>query len=637
MKYRDVPFLPYHKGYETRKTPAYFIAWDGEGITETEGTPQNYVLFGNSRGYSVKSSRLTTDECLRLIIATEIDHPKAIHVGYAFSYDAEMILADLPPERMKILKNKGYVTWRSYRIEYRKSKWLQITLLAEKRVTARIWDVFSFFHSPFVTALEEYLGDVPMLAAVKEGKQARGRFTYEMIEEFIRPYWELELKYLVELMDSLRERLISADLPIKQWHGPGAIATYAMRKYGVENSLDREVPESVNDAAQFAYSGGRFELFRMGRANSKVYAYDIRSAYPSAIRELPNLANGEWEYVSNPRTISHFGVYHIRFRHPSLFTLRPLPLFFRDSRHAIHYPNVVEGWYWSPEAQVCLAMNGAEILEGYEFLEDGARPFEWVNEVYETRAQWKAEGNPAQIALKLLLNSMYGKFAQRVGWEHTKEKGAPKWHQLEYAGWVTSHARAKIFRAMVQAWSTDSLLGVETDGIFTTSPLILDVGPSLGQWEESVYDDMIYLQSGFYHLLSGNDWKDKTRGFDRDSVGINKTLQAITEWEPWEGKSGFITGETTRFPTMGQWLRTQKNMRNVWTTSERKLALGSDGKRIHRPEVCRACQERQSLADALHDLTVTYPQGGISKKHVLPWLTKEVNPFRDYEEFDYNG
>src|SRR5690606_12960194 len=102
-------------------------------------------------------------------------------------------------------------------------------------------------------------------------------------------------------------------------------------------------------------------------------------------------------------------------------------------RSAVHFPNVVEGWYWSPEANLAQYLGGyAEILEGWEFESDGTTPFEWVGDVYQTRAQWKQEGNPSQIALKLLMNSMYGKFAQRVGF---KGSSSPTWHQLEWAGW----------------------------------------------------------------------------------------------------------------------------------------------------------------------------------------------------------
>lgn len=632
----DVPnFVPYHKGHTSRNAATLqFVAWDGEGITLPTERKQRFVLFGNSKGFAVRSDRLTSIECLQLLIDTEISNPNAIHVGFAFSYDVEMILADVPVTQMRILRQKGYVLWRGYRIEYKKGKWFQVgRKVGAVKVSIRIWDVFAFFGTSFLVSIREYLGDIPELQAIEAGKKARHSFTFDDLDEFIIPYWKLELDLLVRLMNTLRERLYGAGLKVRQWHGPGAIATYAMKQKRVDLVMCKDIPTEVNEAAQYAYAGGRFELFKIGRQREGVHAYDIRSAYPSAITELPNLANGTWEYVENPTTIHRFGVYHIRFANRSLFTGRPMPFFYRDPRHTIHFPNVTEGWYWSPEAEIGLALNkDARILEGWIYHEDGSRPFEWVDDVYERRARWKRDGNPSQIALKLLLNSMYGKFAQRVGWERTK--CAPVWHQLEWAGFVTSHARARLFRAMVQAYRTDSLIGVETDGIFSSSPLDLPIGEGLGQWEADYYDEMIYLQSGFYFKKQEGEWKAKYRGFDKGTITVNDAEHVLSQWTGGSNVLGSLTGTTTRFASLGAWLQTSEpeNNRNVWTTAERKLTLGLDGKRIHRHEACKACSLGINPNELMHDLTITYPVGGLSAKHVIPWKTNDVNPYRSYLE-----
>jgi len=60
---------------------------------------------------------------------------------------------------------------------------------------------------------------------------------------------------------------------------------------------------------------------------------------------------------------------------------------------------------------------GAEIVEGWEYTGSQERPFSWVTEMYDTRRDWKRRGISAQLALKLCMNSMYGKLAQRIGWK----------------------------------------------------------------------------------------------------------------------------------------------------------------------------------------------------------------------------
>src|SRR5258706_407460 len=69
-----------------------FISWDGEGVNiRGEGLPQSYVLFGSSVDHIESTEGLSVFDCLDHIIDTGLAHPKAIHVGFAFSYDANMI------------------------------------------------------------------------------------------------------------------------------------------------------------------------------------------------------------------------------------------------------------------------------------------------------------------------------------------------------------------------------------------------------------------------------------------------------------------------------------------------------------------------------------------------------------------
>jgi len=609
-----------------------FVAWDGEGITFPNNSQQNYVLYGNSKGYSLSSENLGTIECLELMMQTERDFPYAIHVGFAFSYDVEMILKDVPLHKMRELKKFGFIRWEGYRIEFRKSKWF---VVSKDKVVCKIWDVWSFFSTSFVVALREYLGNNEEVEFISAGKLRRNDFEFSELESMIRPYWEAELRTMVLLMNTLRTRLYDADLRIVHWHGPGAIATHAMTQKGVKKAM-AIIPEKVGEASRFAYAGGRFELFKIGYHHETAYSYDIRSAYPSAIRNLPNLTTGTWEHVTAPKTISTFGVYRIKFSHSTLMTTRPMPFYYRDMRSAVHFPNIVEGWYWSPEAKIAEYLgDDAEILEGWVYTDTGERPFSWIEDTYNLRAEWKAAGNPSQIALKLLMNSMYGKFAQRVGY---KGKESPQWHQLEWAGFITSHCRAKLFQAMLEANNKGSLIAVETDGIFTSQPLeLLTVGNALGEWGCETYESLIYLQSGFYFKKPfGKEWQSRSRGFDKGSITVEDAIAALGKWRPWENEAplGSILGTMTRFTTMGQYLtyHNPEKWRRTWVTTVRELKLGTDGKRVHRPLFCQACTQGISPVDIMHDMTIYQQVGGHTYPHILPWLDNRVNPFRNIED-----
>lgn len=635
------------KGYERGQRTKYqartpfsqrrFVAWDGESIRENirlhpvepegvstdpgyfERSDSVYVLFGNSDGRLIYDRNLSTAQCLNLIC--DAADPEAIHFGFAFGYDVNMILRDLSQNHLRILHKKGSVRWDKYRIEYLPRKWFVVTDRVMNK-TVKIWDVWTFFMTSAVQAWKVY--GVEVSETVLRGKEERGDIPYEKLWTDIYPYWKEENLAYVQLMEKLREALHSADLYISAWHGPGAIASHSLQKHGMRRAM-ATCPEDVNLAAQYAYGGGRFDMHKVGRANAKVFEYDVNSAYPYAISQLPDLSRGQWTHVLSPSRIARFGVYRVRLRvnpfDPISNFHRPMPFFHRDPRGQISFPCVVDTWVWSPELWGMSSFPGLEVCEGWEFEEEGGdSPFAWLAENYKIRQQYKAEGNAAQLALKLQMNSMYGKMAQRVGWNEEK-KTAPKWHQLEWAGWVTSYCRAMVYRAGLLA-GTD-LVAFETDAVFSLCSLAdkLDIGDGLGQWEETIFDDFIYLQSGCRFGLRSGEWESKYRGFDRGSLSLDETMDVLSrEPEHWT-----IMGTTRRFVGFAQALHTDfSQWREFQSGKPRTLHIGGEGKRRHIPRLCRSCREGIPASITFHDCALSNPVGGQSTKHYLPWRDAEL-------------
>lgn len=603
--------------------PRAFVGWDGEGITYPGDVQQSYVLFGASTGDRIAKPRLDTADCLDLLLGVERQNRDAVHCGFAVQYDCNMILKDLPMRHLWRLYRHGVVRWEGYRIEYRPGKWLAVK---REDTFIRLFDVWGFFQSSFVAACERFLGeDDPELDRIREGKAARTSFTYDQLDTFIIPYWEGELRLLVRLMDSLRDDLTEAGIKLASWHGPGAVANSVFRRHGLQNAKG-EVPKEVNRAAQYAYAGGRFELFQCGHHAGPVWQYDINSAYPTAIADLPNLSRGRWDRVKRFEPGS-FGVWHIQYDSPGsparLFS-DPQPLFHRDRHGNVSFPPLVEGWYWTPEAEL---VDPRCIQQGWVYRqaedEKNPYPFKFVNEMYETRRLWKSQGKSAEKALKLALNSLYGKMAQRTGWKEGEP--IPRWHQLEWAGFVTSATRASLFRAISLRSGASTVLACETDAIFSTQPLPMDLGPGLGQWEETRYEWITYLQSGFYYAgTAEGSVVEKYRGFDRGSVpyeAVQDYLQGLDN-----GRFPTLEGITTRFVGMGLGMFTQAVWRS-WQQQPRAVHLGGGGKRAHVRALCSGCKEGRPLASTLHPLTIVTP-GGRSEPHDLPWLAGAESELR---------
>jgi len=660
-----VKLEPYHTGAgmharQSTKLPKdrQFIAWDGEGAKSDRGPhkPQDYVLFGCSTGEKIIGKTLKTDELLRFIIRVGKKYPGAYHVGFAFDYDANMILKSLPPPKLRLLRKNGSVLISDFRVEHVLGKWLQITEYGKNykrnkndRFTVRIADIFGFFQCSFVVACKSYIPDHPLMAElskIEEGKAERNNFTYDMID-YIESYWTTEIALLLALVERLRDMLYSVDLKVTRWHGPGAIANHVYRRQGIMHHKAL-TPEPVREAARYGYAGGRFELYRLGR-HTDVYGIDINSAYPAAISRLPSLSEGEWRHVVNPASVAEFGIYHVRLRAFAGPVKKPSPLFHRDAGHNISYPWFVEGWYWTPEIKLVLPMlgkRGFEIVEGYEYVGWHTRPFGFVEEMYYERKRLKREGNGAEKALKLALNSLYGKMAQRVGWERNGRP--PTWHQLEWAGFVTSATRARLYSVIARIpWQ--NLIAVETDGIYTTAnPADLGItdSPNLGEWEFSHYEEMMYVQSGVYFARDREKgWVGKYRGLDNGTLNeelVGDYLKQLgpnpSADNPWPS----IVGPTTRFIGYKSALHREDNNMGpmkahhcVWETTPREISPGEVGKRVHSPKLCAACREGANAYEMPHDLVIRSRAIGDPKStmHSIPWEDKDNGATAEWRQY----
>lgn len=594
-----------------------FIAWDGEGWTDNDGR-QYYMLLACSKGRSAAAVRLHSRECLNLILDVARDYPEAIHVGFGFGYDVAHILRDMPPEKRKRLKEEGKVHWHvdddeygnrnHYVLEYIPNKWFTVTgwdWRIRKNVKVRIWDVMTFFQTSFMGALRSRKIDVPEVIA--SGKASRADFRFEDLEE-VAEYCGMELELLVKLCDQLRSEFQEAAIPVKKWHGPGAVANVIFQRNRIRQHM-LEPTRNIELASQRAYFGGRFEQFKAGHHEGKVYVYDINSAYPYHISRLPSLAGARWVYTENydPEAI---GVWNVGYSSPTgAADPIPHPLPWRGKSGAVGFPaQNEEVWVWHPEAKHASWVNFGFVLADYN---RDARPFHFVPNMFATRKRWKAEGKGGERALKLGMNSLYGKMAQRVGGSENNG-GRPPWHQLEWAGIVTSSVRAQIYEAIMKA--PEAIVAVETDSVASLVPLDLELGDELGQWEFTEYDWMTYVQSGIYFASDQETAKAKTRGINVSELNHAQVLHYMDDpREPLLVRTRQFHGLTSPHT----W-----NYGN-WTDGVKEVKVAGS-KRIHMEANCHACQDGLRMSEHMHTLTANPLYGHEpSRLHPLPWLDGE--------------
>jgi hypothetical protein len=623
-----------------------FIAWDGEGIsyndrtevvrgldgtywnTETrkmmagyEPVAQTYVLLANSKGTrKIAQYGLSTIDCLEFILDTKEQYPNSIFVGYGFNYDINQMLKDLSWGKLRKIHEDNTCRYGRYFIRWNPGKKFLVKDMESDRPTTIIYDTLSFFQQSFLETCKKYLGeDDPRLTQIAEGKATRNIFDWEELDSKIIPYNDKELEMFVEIMNKLRDEFESFDLFLRQWHGPGAAVDDLYKQKKIQ--LDKEIRKEVLYVSQFAYSGGRIEQLWMGYGAGPIYEYDINSAYPEAITKLPDITKGTWEHVKKFEPGS-FGIWAIEYKSNDgdESNIRPQPLFCRAQNGLISYPRALRGWYWTPEAELVPdCVKAGWVFRPFE----ETRPFAFVEEMYHERQLLKDKKDPLERVLKTLLTSMYGKFAQTIG----SSDGPPKWHQLEYAGYITSYTRAKMYRAMMI--NPDIIISAETDAIFSKESLDLPLSTNLGDWKLKIHEDICYLQSGFYYVTTNGVESSKYRGLDKDletgfpsGLDYGYVLEHLLKetGNPWTYPESLIA-YTNRFINIGMALQTSLKWRS-WDRSRRLIRLHdrrSRRKRNHIIKECPQCQAGVSMFDAMHPMTIGGYSGACYPKYI-EWL-----------------
>lgn len=633
---RDARYYDQHK--ENKYLHRKFVAVDGEGINVRKGKRKgahDYVLLAISDEKPImREDGLHTFEILHYLWS-RLD-PRNLNVIYGGSYDFNCWLADLPEDVVRDIYGSGRrgsgFTYGGYTIKWMKGKSFSIK---KDGKTVVIYDVISFFQTAFVNACDEYLGETwAGRDIIIAQKKRRGNFTWREISE-IRDYNDYELDNLVELCNELRIRLNNVGLRPRSWIGPGAIASALFSREGVREHMSREIPEEVAAAGRYAYAGGRFECLQYGVSRSDAWEYDINSAYPKGLSLVPSLSKGSWIHRGpgvNTSTMEEFTLYRVRWTSgPNADPRLPGPLFIRAANGTIAYPLSGENWFWGPEISNLrdyAPMNDYryKILESWKWSPASAhKPFGFAPALYERRKVLKAAGDGAHVGIKLGLNSMIGKACQQVGW-NKKTNEPPSWHQLEWAGFVTSWCRATVMRAAMQ--DLDAIIAFETDALFSKRPLQLNVSERLGEWEETVFTSLTYVQSGHYYgtAISKGKAKEiqKSRGVDKGELTRERTESYFAL--PLDER--VQTATLTRFIGAGVALTQGFHKWRRWETMDKKLHLWPMGKRV--PLASTGEEWARTICPVV---------GGMSKPYPIEWINPDPNmdelAERRESEYDY--
>jgi DNA polymerase type B, organellar and viral len=520
-----------------------FIAVDGEGAGE--GKDHRYVLLGCGERQIENLDGLSWKTCFQFLYECFEENPDAAFVGFFLGYDFTQILKTLPKDRAQMLLTDRGINARKRRnsggntkpFPVRFSGW-EFDMLGGRRLQIRpqachcvenrrkdcdhkqsrwmyICDAGAFWQTSLLSAINpRNWGGHPVVTqeeydTVEAGKAGRSMSIEEYIQqrERIQFYNRLENRILARIMDKLRDGFLEIGVNLRkdQWFGPGQAAAAWFKKNGVprRNVIEDRVPEQFLEASRKSYFGGWFEIFAHGIVPGTSHEYDINSAYPHIIAELPCLLHGRYDAGSGRPSRDDGDGRRIRLIRARIFGNDPNigALLNRSADGRIRRPHITEGWYWEHEIEAAKRAGLVDRAEYHEWVSyDPCKcdnPVRGFRDLYEHRLRVGKDTILGKSS-KLVYNSGYGKFAQSTG--------SSPYGNWVYASLITAGCRVMILDAIAtHPQKSQSVLMVATDGIFFDSPHpSLPISKSLGSWDYASRENLCLFKPGVY-------WDDKAR------------------------------------------------------------------------------------------------------------------------------
>ena len=539
-----------------------FIGLDGEGINLPDGT-HRYVMLSVGDDTLFKNGEALGHRDIFAFLYDHFTHnpdKRMAYIGFYLGYDFTMWLKDITEVEAKLLFTNEGKAKRQRKSSpmpfpvYLRTGW-EVDILGMKRLRLRphvhnglkrcgcgfnkpqqmvdknpnewfyVCDVGSFFQSAFVKVINptQWPTEKPCTPAEYEtiivGKQARSdKVTLDDLSwvEPMMEYNRLENKILGEVMRiySSGFNALGVKLNKTAFYGPGQLAqgwlTNQARKgaFISREDITKVTPPDVIDAFRKSYYGGRFEILYHGVIPGTTYEYDIQSAYPNIIRQLPCLCNIKWIWNPHGEDLEKSHDW-LLLSHRTVRSSNPFcaGLPWRSKQGSIVYPTQTKGWYREREIE---AADDATLVDwDHTILHDRLAGYKLCNhppplaklaDLFEERLR-VGKSTPYGKALKLVYNSTYGKMAQSVG--------MPKYANPIYASIITSETRIMLMEAIATHNDPLSLVMMATDGIYFREPHPRMPTPEtnieqLGAWECSTKSNITLMKPGVY-------WDDKAR------------------------------------------------------------------------------------------------------------------------------
>lgn len=406
------------------------------------------------------------------------------------------------------------VEFKGFKLLYIRPKMFKIS---KGHSTIFFTDLFNMYLMSLNKASETFLND-KKLDIINAKKLNRSLAYWDKNLDNIIKYCAKDAKLTQKLGNLLIKEIKNVNLQLPRYMTSSASLSKQYFRYHCYIPSLEKIPLRILDIAFQTYYGGRFEVLKRGYFDD-LYYYDINSAYPKTISELPSLKYGHWKYSNEINPNECIGFYkvvlHIPEQYISALAIRP-------KKHIVVFPSGHFGkWITWFEADL-MRDYIVKVVKGYEYIphENEYHPFTTeIKNLYDKKQRYKNVNDTWYHIVKITMNALYGCFVEK----HEKHDG------LTYSGilfnpiWatiITAKTRWKLLKN-VDKKDWKYIVAFHTDSVLSTKALNLKCNDKMGNWKLEKNDSGVILMTGVYQIGEIT----KRRGFKADKIDWIKLLE----------------------------------------------------------------------------------------------------------------
>ena len=413
--------------------------------------------------------------------------------------------------------------------------------------------------------LTNLVGRVPLAEVGKVIGQKKLSFDPRSVDYCVR-----DARIVHGAVSALREYVRSLGGDLRNTIASTALFLWASRYADLPLPV---LTQNVRGLFRKAYYGGRVEVFRYGKVRGRLTYLDVNSLFPACM-------TGSYPGLWSLRVDGRHGVVKARVTVPPM-EYPPLPHRGPDGR--IVYPvGTWSGFWCSNELDYARTLGVKVRVLGSVGSDSLVTPFrDYVEELYGRRKRSKNETE--RKVLKLLMNSLYGKFGTAGGVAREIRSldklgevsyapldstsgmidvaaPSPPYANVLWSAWTTAAARVVLHKALVKANKSGAeVLYCDTDSIIFDGPNPFPVSRELGAWKvEKKCSEFEAKGPKYYYFKAENRKRGEYRvkGVPRKKAGELFRRKVTTFERPYRLRESIRLGDC--------------GLVNIWREMEKK-------------------------------------------------------------------